>query len=458
MMRPSSLAFRLTVSAAIVSLVLLVSAGLLLSYLFQVTIERNFDARLQAVLDGLLANVEVNEDGAPVVLGAIADTRFKLPLSGWYWQVSALDGRPDHELVSESLLDNRLRPADLQNRARDEAGLARFYLIDQSGTQLRGIEQRFTLFGGKQQFSFLLAGNFDELKREIAAFTQTLWAVLAVLGMGLLAAILVQVRFGLRPLRRLQDELAAIRSGAEERLAGRYPVEIEPVSNELNLLLQSNTEIVDRARTQVGNLAHALKTPLSVLSNEARIHGGELGHKVGEQAAIMSEQVSMYLDRARRAARASSLGAATDVSDVVDALARTLKRIHLERGMDCEVACPTGLKFRGERQDLEEMLGNLLDNAFKWARKRIDVEVTSVRGDDQGRHWLNVKVGDDGPGLPAEKRAEALKRGQRIDETKPGSGLGLNIVNETAMMYGGSVSLDRSPLGGLLATLRLPAV
>ena len=126
--------------------------------------------------------------------------------------------------------------------------------------------------------------------------------------------------------------------------------------------------------------------------------------------------------------------------------------------MDCEVACPTGLKFRGERQDLEEMLGNLLDNAFKWARKRIDVEVTSVRGDDQGRHWLNAEVGDDGPGLPAEKRAEALKRGQRIDETKPGSGLGLNIVNETAMMYGGSVSLDRSPLGGLLATLRLPAV
>jgi signal transduction histidine kinase len=458
MMRPSSLAFRLTVSAAIVSLVLLVSAGLLLSYLFQVTIERNFDARLQAVLDGLLANVEVNEDGAPVILGAIADTRFKLPLSGWYWQVSATDGRPDHELVSESLLDNRLRPDRLASMARDESGLARFYLIDQSGTQLRGIEQRFTLFGGKQQFSFLVAGNFDELKREIAAFTQTLWAVLAVLGLGLLASILVQVRYGLRPLRRLQDELAAIRSGAQERLAGRYPVEIEPVSTELNLLLQSNTEIVERARTQVGNLAHALKTPLSVLANEARIHGGELGRKVGEQAAIMSEQVSMYLDRARRAARASSLGAATEVRDVVEALARTLQRIHLERGIDCEVACPPGLKFRGERQDLEEMLGNLLDNAFKWAKRRISVEVTAARSETAGRHWLSVKVGDDGPGLPEDRREEALKRGRRLDETKPGSGLGLNIVNETAAMYGGSVNLERSVLGGLMATLRLPAV
>src|SRR5262249_23472134 len=128
------------------------------------------------------------------------------------------------------------------------------------------------------------------------------------------------------------------------------------------------------------------------------------------------------------------------------------------RGMDCEVACPPGLKFRGERQDLEEMLGNLLDNAFKWARKRINIEVAAVRGESGGRQWLSVKVGDDGPGLPEEKREEALKRGQRIDETKPGSGLGLNIVYETASMYGGTVSLDRSPLGGLLATLRLPAV
>src|SRR5262245_17718687 len=166
MMRPSSLAFRLTVSAAIVSLVLLVAAGLLLSYLFQVTVERNFDARLQAVLDGLLANVEVSEGGAPVILGAIADTRFKLPLQGWYWQVSAIDGRPDQELVSESLLENRLRPHNLDSMPRDAGGLAHFYLSDQSGNRLRAIEQQFTLFGGQQKFSFLVAGNFDELKRE----------------------------------------------------------------------------------------------------------------------------------------------------------------------------------------------------------------------------------------------------------------------------------------------------
>ena len=177
-----------------------------------------------------------------------------------------------------------------------------------------------------------------------------------------------------------------------------------------------------------------------------------------EQTTTMSEQVSMYLDRARRAARASSLGAVTDVG--------TSSRHWRER---CSASTSSaawiarwpvqpGLKFRGERQDLEEMLGNLLDNAFKWARRRIDVEVTAVRGETGGRHWLSVKVGDDGPGLPEDRREEALKRGRRLDETKPGSGLGLNIVTETATMYGGSVSLGRSPLGGLLATLRLPAV
>ena len=380
--------------------------------------------------------------------------RAKLPLSGWYWQVSALDGRPDHELVSESLLDNRLRPADLQNRARDD-GARPLHLIDQSGTQLRGIEQRFTLFGGKQQFSFLVAGNFDELKREIAAFTQTLWAVLAVLGMGLLAAILVQVRFGLRPLRRLQDELAAIRSGAEERLAGRYPVEIEPVSNELNLLLQSNTEIVDRARTQVGNLAHALKTPLSVLSNEARIHGGELGHKVGEQAA--HERAGEHVSRPGAAGGAGILARRrADVSDVVDALARTLKRIHLERGMDCEVACPTGLKFRGERQDLEEMLGNLLDNAFI-------KEADRCRGDLGARRRSRAALAQcEGRRRRAGAAGGEARRGAEARPADRRDEAGLGARAQHRQRDGDDVWRIGEPrplaAGRLLATLRLPAV
>ncbi|MCA3574702.1 MAG: sensor histidine kinase, partial [Aestuariivirga sp.] len=227
---------------------------------------------------------------------------------------------------------------------------------------------------------------------------------------------------------------------------------------ELNLLIQSNVEIVERARTQVGNLAHALKTPLSVLTNEAAQQEGALAGKVREQAEIMRNQVSLYLDRARRAARAQGIGAVTEVKPVLEALARTLERINRDRAITIRADCPEGLRFRGERQDLEEMVGNLLDNACKWAATRAAVSAMPVREPGAaGRSFLEIAVEDDGPGLPADKRAQALKRGQRLDETKPGSGLGLSIVAETAAMYNGSVRLEDSPMGGLKAVLTLPA-
>ncbi|MFO1088321.1 MAG: sensor histidine kinase [Hyphomicrobiales bacterium] len=453
-MRRNSLAFRLTASAAVVSLVLLILAGVLLSVLFRNAIERNFDARLQAILDGLLASVEVNSQGMPAISVAIADTRFRLPMSGWYWQVRPVNGDARRELVSESLLEHRLIPPD--RPSRDPDGISRFYLTDPNGTRLRAVEQRFTLFGGNEQYSFTVAGNIDELKAEIDTFSATLWAVLSMLGLGLMATILVQVRYGLRPMRQMHDELADIRAGNAERLTATYPEEIEPVAEELNLLIQSNTEVVERARTQVGNLAHALKTPLSVLANEARLSGDDLGRKVEAQTQVMRDQVNMYLDRARRAARARTLGASTEAKDVLEALARTLLRIHQERNLTCTVDCPAGLKVRCEQQDLEEMAGNLMDNAFKWAKSAIAVSATTA-ADGSGRSWVVLSVGDDGPGLPRERREEAVQRGKRLDETKPGSGLGLNIVSETAAMYGGTLALDQAPLGGLQATVRLPA-
>lgn len=304
-----------------------------------------------------------------------------------------------------------------------------------------------------------MAGNFDELKDEADAFRQTLYVVLFLLGLGLVVAILAQTRYGLRPLGRLEEAVSAIREGRAEKLEGEYPSEIDPIVRELNLLIQSNTEIIDRARTQVGNLAHALKTPLSVLTNEARVHDGPLAAKVNEQAQVMRDQVNLYLDRARRAARAQTLGAVSEVEPVLVGLARTLMRIHQEKGVIIEVVCPDGLKFRGEKQDLEEMTGNLLDNACKWALKKINVEVVPGKVETaDGRSYIEIAVNDDGPGLPADRRADALKRGKRLDESKPGSGLGLNIVNETAAMYGGSVQLDDSPLGGLKAILRLPSI
>jgi len=457
-MRPRSLSTRLIISSALVSIVLLAATGVVLAGLFQSALERNFDARLRAVLDGLVANVEIDAAGNPVLSGEMADTRFTLPLSGWYWQVIPMADSAAGDLASQSLLEQRLEPDTNSLTARGKDGVASFYMFDGNGASLRAIEQVFQLPGSDKNFSVLVAGNFDELKDEVSSFRQGLIASLVILGLGLLIAIFIQVRFGLRPLGAMQASLTAIREGKAERLEGTFPAEIQPVAEELNLLIQSNSEIIERARTQVGNLAHALKTPLSVLTNEAASQKGPLASKVTEQAQVMRDQVSMYLDRARRAARAQGLGAVTDVKPVLDALARTLQRINRDKGVKVNVECDEGLKFRGERQDLEEMVGNLLDNACKWSRETVDVKGRLWRdGSPAGRTWLELQVDDDGPGLPADKRAEAVKRGRRLDETKPGSGLGLSIVTETATMYNGSVTLEDAEMGGLRVRLILPA-
>ena len=453
-MRPSSLSSRLILSSLLVSVVLLAATGILLASLFTAALERNFDQRLRSVLDGLLANIDVTADGAPRLSSAIVDPRFGLPLSGWYWQVMPVDkGQGGGDLASASLLEQRLAvPADIAGKP----GVQAFYLKDTMGVTLRAIEQVFTLPGSTRAYSVLVAGNFDELSGEVRTFNRALVSSLVLLAAGLALAVFVQVRFGLRPLLAMQANLLAIRQGEATELKGEYPAEIRPVAEELNLLIQSNAEIVERARTQVGNLAHALKTPLSVLTNEAAGQDTPLAAKVTEQAGLMRDQVNLYLDRARRAARAQGLGAVTEVKPVVDALARTLERINRDKALAIAVECPVGLRFRGERQDLEEMVGNLMDNACKWAGARVSVSARASAA-TAGRGLLVVEVEDDGPGLAPDEREEALKRGQRLDETKPGSGLGLAIVRETAAMYQGVLRLDEAALGGLRASLTLPS-
>jgi signal transduction histidine kinase len=457
-MRANSLSFRLIVSSAVVALVLLVSAAYLLNGLFQEALQRNFDSRLRATLDGILANVELGADGKPHLQGSISDNRFNLPLSGWYWQIGEI-GNATGDLASSSLLEQRITVPDNALSVRDKEGIASFSTRDSEGQHLRVIEQNLKLFGSTQDYSFLVAGNFDELSTEVAAFTRALLTVLGLLGAGLLAAILAQVRFALKPLVDMQHRLNDIRSGKIELLHDDFPQEIQPVADELNLLVQSNFEIIDRARMQVGNLAHALKTPISVLTNEARDSKTPLAAKVKEQIDVMRDQVNLYLDRARRAARAQTIGSATEVEPVLQSLARTLQRINQNRKLTIAVAAPAGLRFRGERQDLEEMVGNVMDNACKWAKSTISVTAALLPASpDAGRAWLLITVDDDGPGIAAENRTAALKRGQRLDESKPGSGLGMSIILETAGMYNGKVELAVADLGGLRVNLQLPAV
>jgi signal transduction histidine kinase len=254
--------------------------------------------------------------------------------------------------------------------------------------------------------------------------------------------------------------LAAIRRGSAERLEGAFPVEIAPLARETNALIEANREIVVRARTHVGNLAHALKTPITVMLNEASVHAGEpFAFKVREQTEIMRDQVARHLERARLAARVAVIGTVTDVRSVVTALARTMAKIHHDRNIAVDIDAPEGVPFRGEQQDLEEMVGNLVDNAYKWAQSRVAVEVFSQRSDaTDHRRMVHILVDDDGPGLSPQQREQVARRGRRLDETKPGSGLGLSIVVELASLYGGALTLGTAPIGGLRAELMLPGV
>jgi signal transduction histidine kinase len=241
-------------------------------------------------------------------------------------------------------------------------------------------------------------------------------------------------------------------------LAGKFPEEIAPLARETNALIDANKEIVERARTHVGNLAHALKTPLSVMVNEASARRDPFATKVLEQADIMRDQVARHLERARLAARLTVVGSITEVAPVVTALARTMEKIHRDRGVAIEVRVEPGVRFRGERPDLEEMIGNLVDNACKWAGTRVTIEVVRERSDPAAADGvLRVVVDDDGRGLSAAEREQVAQRGRKLDETKPGSGLGLSIVVELASLYGGELKLATAPLGGLRAELVLPA-
>ena len=442
-MRRNSLAFRLVAGAAVWCALWLSAGGYVLSTVFGRTVERNFDVRLGVLLEGLVAGSELAEDGALQLRPQLGEPRFDQPLSGWYWQIS------DGERVlrrSPSLWDARL-PVDL---AQDRSAAARD-IVGPDDQPLRLLVRPITLPGADTAFVYAVAGDRREIQADRQTFNRLLTFALAVLLAGVVGAVLVQVRFGLEPLRRMGRALSGIRAGKAARLEGDFPAEIEPLATELNALLDHNEALVERARTHVGNLAHGLKTPLSVLTNEARRSHGPLAALVARQVALMRRQVDHHLARARAIATGTILGARTDVLPVLEDLRRTLGRIYAEKALAIEVACPPELAFRGARQDLEEMLGNLLDNACKWAGARVSVGV-ALEG-----QLLRVAIDDDGPGLPPARRAEVLERGRRLDEQVPGTGLGLAIVADLAQLYRGRLVLEAAEAGGLRALLTLPA-
>jgi signal transduction histidine kinase len=431
---------------------LLVTA-VLLAFLFWQAALRRVDETLNDLNSNLLAYSTV--EGDQVYAPPFTDERALRAYSGRYWEIAeaTAGGKVAPIARSHSLFDTMMPiPPDLVARLNANPGKRIAY--NARGPQnepLRVRAQQNVLQDRKAPVIFLAAEDRSSVDREISSFVAATAAAFIVLGAGLILAIVVQVRVGLRPLFDLRSEVAAVRRGKAQRLAETYPSELTPLARELNALVEHNQEVVDRQRTHVGNLAHALKTPISVMITEAAQRPGPLAEVVTRQAEAMQKQVDHHLRRARAAARTTGQGERTSVAEVLDELTRTLGRIFRDKGVYIDWDADEDLYFLGERQDLLEIAGNAVENACKWGRSRV-----KVRADAAGPERFALVVEDDGQGLPPDRREEVLQRGARLDEDAPGSGLGLSIIDELAKAYGGSLKLSGSVLGGLRLEADLP--
>jgi signal transduction histidine kinase len=455
-MRPS-LVRSLIWMAAVLGLVALITAAGGLTWFFLHSAVNRVDTSLSEKIDDLLAytTVEVDSDNVPhIIAPALTDPEATRAYSGHYWELAELNGQGGFKNLqpSRSLWDGELKPPR-DGVARIKPGKRIYYdSVGPNKEPIRVAARLETLPNYPRPVVSLTADDRSALDHDARRFAEVALIALALAGAALIAGVILQVRVALRPLFRLQKDVADVRKGKADRVGADYPTELTPLAVELNALLAHNQEVVERQRTHVGNLAHALKTPLSVMQAEAEQRPNDpLAEVVTRQTATMREQVDHHLRRARAAARAQGLGERTEVAAVLDELARTLDRIFGERGLDIDWEADDALAFRGERQDLLELIGNVMENACKWGKRRVRANAVA-----DGPGFFRVTVEDDGPGLKPEQREGVLRRGARLDESAPGSGLGLSIVEELAKAYGGAVTLGQSAWGGLKVELRLP--
>ncbi|TWB43129.1 sensor histidine kinase [Nitrospirillum viridazoti] len=440
----SSLTRRLLLLSVLWIAPALVITGIILTDLFRTHAEAELSRRMAQHLDELAAVLEVTPDGAVALARDLSDPRFRRPLSGLYWRV---DGPGNRVLRSRSLWDQAL---DLPADTPKDGEVHRHSLTGPNGAPLVAWERSLRLPGTATPVRAAVVVDASDVQAATAGFSRVLGLSLAVLAAGLLAAAAIQVRLGLGPLRRMRAALADLRAGRSNRLEGAFPGEVQPVVDDLNLLMEENRTMVERARAQAADLAHALKTPLAVIANAAAAPGGMDPAVVAAEADRMQGQIERHLARARAAPALLHSSGGTVVLPVLRQIARTVAHLHAERGVDIRTDGDAQARVRADPVDLQEMAGNLIDNAAKWCTAVVRVTATAASG------GVVITVQDDGPGIPADRRSDVLARGARLDEAVPGTGLGLTITEELARLHGGSLSLDTSPTGGLSVSLHLP--
>jgi signal transduction histidine kinase len=448
-----SLTRRMIVISAVWIVLLLGVGGYALDRVLTRELTRNFDSGLEYMLNALIASAEVGPDGEAYLNRPPADQRFLEPYSGLYFQISLVPQAgqpkaapdPDLDFPSRSLWDRRLRAGAGHN----DFDVHVYDSTEFEDETLRVVERDVRIPGSTARWRFQVAEQRDALDGQISVLRRTLVRSFGILGLGLIVLATLQAIYGLWPLRRVQSAIASIRSGQRSRVEELFPREIEPLKEELNALLAHNENQAEEARRHAGNLAHALKTPLTVITNAATAGDPDLADTVCREATTMRRQVDHHLARARAIGRRSSAQARAEVWPALEAVERAVSRLY--GNVTVDLAGDKTAAVRVERQDLDEMLGNLIENAAKYGGGRVFVTVRDTP------ECVEIEVEDDGTGIPEEERVSIFDRGARLDTGKPGTGLGLAIVRDVAEIYGGSIKLEESEdLGGLLARLKLP--
>ncbi len=454
---PKSLTLRMVLTSAVFTAFALFLISTLLIGLFRTSSEDGFEDMLDVQLGTLLDSVTTDASGNLRGVPAFSDSRYLNLASGWYWTVEYADDSGKDRLMSRSLGGAPLPLADRSLVPFSEGDFKRSYtIVGPNQVPLLVLENESETGENSVALRYRVMGDRRVIDRRISQFTRQIYTYLSLFVLLSIAASALAVRFGLSPLHRVGLALQQIREGKSSRLEGDFPPEIAPLANEMNALIDNNRRIVERSRTQVGNLAHALKTPLAVMSNEGQSLGGAKGVVIAEQTDAMQDQIQRYLQRARVAAQRESVIYRAPIAPIVTPTLRVMQKLNPEKQFHFDLP-QDELVFAGEAEDFQEIIGNLLENAAKWGKRRIELRAVKSRS-STGAPIMSVEISDDGPGLTESQIAAGIKRGKRMDESKPGTGLGLSIVSDTVREYGGEMKLGKSALGGLSVTFTLPLV
>ena len=442
----NSLAVRLFFSATVWIILTLLSAGLLLSDLNKQNNLDAFDDRLNLLLETLIGGSKVDSSEGITVVTSIGDPRFFQPYSGWYWQIN----KGSKTLSRSRSMWDQVFTQDrwlIKGRTQliDSVGNNQEQVIEQKNLYI--VEREISFPGITEPITFILSGDTFEYKENIKNFDNTLSAILIFLGVGLMIAVFLQVRFGLFPLNKIKDALFKIRNGDKKKLEAKYPLEVQPLATEINDLLEHNEKIVERARTHVGNLAHVLKTPLAVITNEIDKDNKLLANQI----ILMKKHIDRYLKKAHLESVGKNIKSKIAFLEFINKMVLIFQKLYPHKKIELKKGFNEFFIY-GSLEDMEELIGNLIENACKWGREKVKIKFVNF-----GKNEVKILIEDDGPGLEKEQKNKVFTRGFRVDEQTPGSGLGLNIVKDIVEIYKGKIWLEKSSsLGGLKVNIILP--